>query len=313
MRCSRDPVSARRRPKPVACGAERVRKEIFLWPRVPSQYGAQILLDVFGVETVRAARAVGEPVLQGQAHRAEGNVLPWNLRFFEQRYFQAFIARLELEIEQARPVEHVDLVDVRDRNHAEGRRELHARAGFLEGLARRALRGGFAVFHEAGRQRPVAVARLDGAPAQENPVLPLRQAADHQPGVLVMDAAAGVAEIARQRIARRHPLGQRCRAARAKLHLRSRIFRGFLVSMVNSRATMNTKLGEWMWRFLAIVMMFSVGWTVWIIYQLNPPPLVMNAAFEAAAKAKGKGPGEKQSAQGVIAPSAAPQAPAPSG
>src|SRR5436190_13387578 len=89
--------------------------------------------------------------------------------------------------------------------------------------------------------------------------------------------------------------------------------------MVNSRATMNTKLGEWMWRFLAIVMMFSVGWTVSIIYQLNPPPLIMNAAFEAAAKAKGKGTlGEKpkQSAQGVIAPSggadAGSPAPAPS-
>ncbi len=70
--------------------------------------------------------------------------------------------------------------------------------------------------------------------------------------------------------------------------------------MVNSAATMQTKLGEWMWRFLAIVMMFSVGWTVWIIYQLNPPPLIMNAAFEAAAKAKRKAPAEKQSAQGVI-------------
>jgi hypothetical protein len=82
--------------------------------------------------------------------------------------------------------------------------------------------------------------------------------------------------------------------------------------MVNFRATMNTKLGEWMWRFLAIVMMFSVGWTVWIIYQLNPPPLVMNAAFEAAAKAKGKGtPGEKQSAQGVIVPPAGANAAAP--
>ena len=88
--------------------------------------------------------------------------------------------------------------------------------------------------------------------------------------------------------------------------------------MVNSRATMNTKLGEWMWRFLAIVMMFSVGWTVWIIYQLNPPPLVMNAAFEAAAKARGKGTaGEKQSAQGVIVPpagaNAGAAAPAPPG
>jgi len=83
--------------------------------------------------------------------------------------------------------------------------------------------------------------------------------------------------------------------------------------MVNSRATMNTKLGEWMWRFLAIVMMFSVGWTIWIIYQLNPPPLVMNAAFEAAAKAKGNKatPGEKQSAQGVIVPSGAAEAASP--
>ena len=75
--------------------------------------------------------------------------------------------------------------------------------------------------------------------------------------------------------------------------------------MLNSGWTMSkTKLGEWMWRFLAIVMMFSVGWTVWIIYQLNPPPLVMNVAFEAAAKAKVKGTSsEKQSSHGVIAPS----------
>ena len=75
---------------------------------------------------------------------------------------------------------------------------------------------------------------------------------------------------------------------------------------------MQTKLSEWMWRFLAIVMMFSVGWTVWIIYQINPPPLIMNAAFEAAARAKGKGSAaEKQNSQGVIASAGAeaPQAP----
>jgi hypothetical protein len=75
-----------------------------------------------------------------------------------------------------------------------------------------------------------------------------------------------------------------------------------------------TMIGEWIWRFLAVVMMFSVGWMVWVIYQLNPPPLVMDAAFAAAAKAKGKGaPSEKQSVQGVIVPSAgadpAPKAP----
>jgi len=54
---------------------------------------------------------------------------------------------------------------------------------------------------------------------------------------------------------------------------------------------------------------------MWIIYQLNPPPLIMNAAFEAAAKAKGKeARGEKQVTKGVIAqPGVAASAPAEPG
>lgn len=86
--------------------------------------------------------------------------------------------------------------------------------------------------------------------------------------------------------------------------------------MVNSAGTMSkVRVGEWVWRFLAIVMLFAVGWTMWIIYQLNPPPLIMNAAFEAAAKAKGKeARGEKQVTTGVIAQSgAAASAPAEPG
>ena len=61
------------------------------------------------------------------------------------------------------------------------------------------------------------------------------------------------------------------------------------------------KVSEWFWRFLATVMLVAVAWTMWIFYQLNPTPLVTNAAFEAAAKAKANAP---QNAQGVIAPSA---------
>jgi hypothetical protein len=63
------------------------------------------------------------------------------------------------------------------------------------------------------------------------------------------------------------------------------------------------KLGEWMWRFLAAAMLFAVCWAVWVIYQLNPQsPLILNPAFEAAAKARVKDlRGEKQNAQGVIA------------
>jgi hypothetical protein len=56
-------------------------------------------------------------------------------------------------------------------------------------------------------------------------------------------------------------------------------------------------VGEWFWRFLAVAMLFAVGWVVWISYQLNPPPLVTSAAYVAAAKARA-GP----SAAGAIAP-----------
>ena len=72
------------------------------------------------------------------------------------------------------------------------------------------------------------------------------------------------------------------------------------------------KFSEWMWRFLAGAMLIVVGWTIWILYQLNPPPLIMNAAFEAAAKAGANDKKtEKQSAHGVIAVPAAvpPEAP----
>jgi len=78
--------------------------------------------------------------------------------------------------------------------------------------------------------------------------------------------------------------------------------------MVNWAGTMGkVKIGERLWRFLAAVMVFAVGWTMWILYQLNPPPLIMTAAFEAAAKAKVNA---RQNAQGVIAPAAAPEVPA---
>ena len=56
-------------------------------------------------------------------------------------------------------------------------------------------------------------------------------------------------------------------------------------------------IGEWLWRFLAAVMVFAVAWSMWIFYQLNPSPLITNEAFAAAAKANAR-----QNAQGVIAP-----------
>src|SRR4030067_338976 len=79
---------------------------------------------------------------------------------------------------------------------------LDARAGLLELFADRALDRGLVVFHEPGGQGPEPVARLDRAPAQKNLVLPLRDAADHDLGVLVMNRAAGRADVPRQGVPR---------------------------------------------------------------------------------------------------------------
>jgi hypothetical protein len=68
------------------------------------------------------------------------------------------------------------------------------------------------------------------------------------------------------------------------------------------------KVGEWFWRFLAVVMVAAVAWMLWIFHQLNPTPLVTAAAYEAAAKA-----GARQSAQGMIAPPPVPAADAAPG
>ena len=65
-------------------------------------------------------------------------------------------------------------------------------------------------------------------------------------------------------------------------------------------------IGEWFWRFLAVVMLVTVCWILWIIYQINPQPLITPAGFAAAAKARAS-----QGAKGVITPAAAPGTLAP--
>ena len=66
---------------------------------------------------------------------------------------------------------------------------------------------------------------------------------------------------------------------------------------VEPRVAAPRQIGEWFWRFLALVMLLSTAWVVWIIYQINPNPLITNAAYEAAASARAS-----QAAKGVIAP-----------
>jgi cell division septation protein DedD len=60
------------------------------------------------------------------------------------------------------------------------------------------------------------------------------------------------------------------------------------------------QVGEWFWRFLAVVMLIVVAWVVWIAIQISPPEMVLPAAYEAAAQ------GRARSSSGTIGNPAAP-------
>ncbi len=74
----------------------------------------------------------------------------------------------------------------------------------------------------------------------------------------------------------------------------------------------NAYVGEWMWRFVALMLFVAVGWMGWVIYQINPQPLVLAAAFEAATKARSSDDARRgPSREGLIKPAPEPAKPEP--
>lgn len=70
-------------------------------------------------------------------------------------------------------------------------------------------------------------------------------------------------------------------------------------------------IGEWFWRFLAVVMLVIIAWVVWIAIQISPPEMVLPAAYEAAAQARAlRNSAGAISTLGTPGPSALPGAPA---
>ena len=45
--------------------------------------------------------------------------------------------------------------------------------------------------------------------------------------------------------------------------------------------------GDWefLWRFIAVALLFALGWVAWIALQIHLPPVAMPAAYEAAKAA----------------------------
>jgi hypothetical protein len=85
----------------------------------------------------------------------------------------------------------------------------HFRAGLFTGLAKGAHFGTFANFHEARRQSPQTIARLDRPLAKQNLLPPGRYDADDVARIFVLDVPAGRANRARTGIAFRNAVDHR--------------------------------------------------------------------------------------------------------
>lgn len=66
--------------------------------------------------------------------------------------------------------------------------------------------------------------------------------------------------------------------------------------------------GEWdfLWRVIAVALLFEIGWVVWVAIQINPPPIALPAAYDAAARALAARHVEGQIRSADPAPAAAP-------
>ena len=71
-------------------------------------------MNVPGMHTETALGTVRVIVLECGDYCPKGQFFPGNGVFGEQRHLQAFHARSEIEVKQARPIKDVNLIDVGD-------------------------------------------------------------------------------------------------------------------------------------------------------------------------------------------------------
>jgi len=137
----------------------------------------------------------GKEMFQAETYRAEGDFIPGDFGFAKEPDFQAFDAGTEIEVEQPGAEQQVYLIDIGQAIHRIQLADFDARVGFFECLANRRLCRAFAILHKAAGQGPQAEARLDSAAAQQYFVFPFGERTYHHVGVLVMDRAAGGADV----------------------------------------------------------------------------------------------------------------------
>src|SRR5690606_28290597 len=141
---------------------------------------------------------------QGPADAWKRQVLPRNVRPWQQRDLQAFHTGGDVAVLEGRAVDDLDLADAGDRIDRKQSIDANEGVGLLARLAPRGVLGALVQLHVAGRQGPVSLARIDGAAAQQNAIFAGYDGTNDDLGIFIVDETTGFAYGASARVAVRN-------------------------------------------------------------------------------------------------------------
>jgi len=147
-----------------------------------------------GVKHVAAESTILEVELEHFFGRAKSQALPRNLVFRKQPGLKALRSWVEPRVTHLGKVEEVDVTNMGDVEEGVESTEVNLRTRLLDGLALSALGCGLSDFHKASGKCPESVARLNCSSTEQHLVLPDRERAQNDLGILVMNGFAGGAD-----------------------------------------------------------------------------------------------------------------------
>ena len=165
-----------------------------------------------------------EVVFEAVGYAAEGDFTPRNVIRLQQGSLEAFIPGRVLGCGEMAAIEEMNLIYMRDADHRKWRFNNDPCASFLVCFTTSRFGSGFTIFHEAGRHRPEATSRFDGAAAKKNTTLPGCDAADDEPWVLIMNVTATAADVPGEGVAGGNLEGEASTAVSAELDHRMSAF-----------------------------------------------------------------------------------------
>ena len=157
-------------------------------------------------------------MLERVAHGRKRELVPGNIRLFAEGDLERLSACLNAVVNELGPKQKIDLADVRDVVDGVKRPDFNTGAGFFQRFARSALLERLSHLEIACRYCPKAAARLDSAPAEQDPVTRFHDAAYDHSRILIVDRLAGVADMTLQSVACGRAKRHRSAALAAEFH-----------------------------------------------------------------------------------------------